>query len=96
MTLKRTSLVLVNEIIKMKTYIICRKFPNNEGKIVWIGDIGCQFVPRIGESIIVTDGCEPEPIKDIVYGPGFGYCIIYIPSDYENIYKEVAPFKSLF
>ncbi len=72
----------------MRTYIISKAGPNINEKVVWVGDIGCQFVPRIGESIIVKFGCEPEPIKDIVYGPGFTYCKIFIPCDYDNNYEE--------
>jgi hypothetical protein len=80
----------------MKTYIICKAGPTTIQKIVWFGDIGCQFTPRIGESIIVEVGGNPEPIKDIVYGPGFSYCKVYIPYDYDNLYKEKLPLFSAY
>lgn len=80
----------------MKINIICKSYPNKGEKIVWSGELACQFVPRIGECIVVKQGCHPELILNIIYAPHFAHVNVYICSDYDNQYEEVKPLNSYY
>ncbi len=74
----------------MKINIYCR-FAIKKSKLVWSGELACQFVPRIGESIVIKHGYPSEIIKDIVYAPNFEWVNVHITSDYANMYEEIKP-----